>query len=966
MMDTDTPNAHEGIAIVGMSGRFPGAPDVETFWQNIRDSRESITMFDPAELEIPMPEQADTSDQGDYVCAKGMLDDIDMFDARFFGYLPKEAEVMDPQHRIFLEICSEALEHAGYDAQRYDGAVGVYGGCYMDTYVLANLCSDENFRQKLVESIQVGTLQTELGNDKDYLATRVAFKLGLRGPAMTLQTACSTSLVAVATACQSLEAYQCDMALAGGITIVLPQQKGYFYKEGSMLSPDGHCRPFDSNAAGTVFSNGAAVLLLKRLEDAILDRDTIYGVIKGYATNNDGGQKVSYTAPSVDGQAEVISMAMGLGEIEPHTMGYVEAHGTATPLGDPIEIAGLTKAYREGTDDVQFCAIGSVKANLGHLDCASGAIGLIKSTLCVHNKVLPSLLHFEAPNPKIDFDSSPFYVNTEFRHWPENAWPRRAGVSSFGVGGTNAHVVIEEAPLLPQNQATNPAFLLPFSAKSENALKQQAAQLAEYLEATEALDLADVAFTLQQGRNIYDYRGFVAGGTHTDLCDKLQRFAATGAGIKPEIRDPELVFMFPGQGAQYPGMGCELYQTAPVFRQVVDEVAETLLGSESFDTDIRDYLLWREGESRLDAEQAASDLAQTWLTQPAIFAVEMALARLLESYGITPHSMIGHSVGEFTAACHAGLLSLEDATLLIAARGRLIHDLPGGQMLAVLQSREEVEKTLPDTLSIAAVNAPGATVVSGNQDYIEAFAELLAKQDVKSTVLATSHAFHSSMMADAVEPLMEKAEERSFAAETRFAIISTLTGEKATAAQLAEPAYWGRQLRQPVLFQQAIEIAAKENAHRIFVEVGPGQALSSFVKRGLQGNMKRSVYAAMGPARDPGSDYENVLNLIGQLWANGITPDWVKLEDGSPRRTALPTYPFERKRFWVEPKSAQIVVAQETQDTPDSPVVNETAAQGEAMQQPALASNDTEDEVEALIRQQLEVISGQLRMLSGQ
>ncbi|MCI5044043.1 MAG: type I polyketide synthase [Aquisalinus sp.] len=966
MMDTDTPNAHEGIAIVGMSGRFPGAPDVEAFWQNIKESRESITMFDPAELEIPMPDQADTSEQGDYVCAKGMLDNIDMFDARFFGYLPKEAEVMDPQHRVFLEICSEAIEHAGYDAQRYDGAIGVYGGCYMDTYVLANLCSDEDFRQKLVESIQVGTLQTELGNDKDYLATRVAFKLGLRGPAMTLQTACSTSLVAVATACQSLDSYQCDMALAGGITIVLPQKKGYFYKEGSMLSPDGHCRPFDSNAAGTVFSNGAAVLLLKRLEDAILDRDTIYGVIKGYATNNDGGQKVSYTAPSVDGQAEVISMAMGLGEIEPHTMGYVEAHGTATPLGDPIEIAGLTKAYREGTDDVQFCAIGSVKANLGHLDCASGAIGLIKSTLCVHNKVLPSLLHFEAPNPKIDFESSPFYVNTEFRHWPENAWPRRAGVSSFGVGGTNAHVVIEEAPLLPQNQVTKPAFLMPFSAKSESAVRQQAAQLADYFEANDAVDLADVAFTLQQGRSVYDYRGSVAGSTQIDLCEKLRKFAAAGTAVKPEVRDPELVFMFPGQGAQYPGMGYELYQKEPAFRQVIDDVAEVLLQSESFDTDIRDYLLWRDGESRMSAEQATSDLAQTWLTQPAIFAVEIALARLLESYGVIPHSIIGHSVGEFAAACHAGLLSLEDATSLIAARGRLIHDLPGGQMLAVLQTREEVEKILPDTLSIAAVNAPGATVVSGNQDYIEAFAELLAKQDVKSTVLATSHAFHSNMMAEAVQPLMEKAAECTFQDEARFEIVSTLTGQKATFADFAEPAYWGRQLRQPVLFQEAVETAAKESTHCIFVEVGPGQALSSFVKRALQGDMKRSVYAAMGPARDPGSDYENILHLLGQLWANGTVPDWTKLEDGSPRRVALPTYPFERKRFWVEPKGAQITVAKDTPRISESAPAKEVPVSNEPTQQQAVASNDMEDEVETLIRQQLEVISGQLRILGGQ
>lgn len=654
-------------------------------------------------------------------------------------------------------------------------------------------------------------------------------------------------------------------------------------------------------------------------------------------------------------------MAMGLGEIEPHTMGYVEAHGTATPLGDPIEIAGLTKAYRDGTDDTQFCAIGSVKANLGHLDCASGAIGLIKSTLCVHNKVLPALLHFEAPNPKIDFESSPFYVNTEFRHWPENAWPRRAGISSFGVGGTNAHVVIEEAPLLPENDGSKPAVLVPFSAKTETALRQQAQQLSSWLESNPDASLADLAFTLQQGRSVYDYRATVAGSTAADLAAKLQKFSDTGAAAKPEIREPELVFMFPGQGAQYPGMGRQLYYTEPVFRQVIDEVAETLIQSGDFDTDIRTYLLWSEENTVLDADKAAADLSQTWITQPAIFAVEIALARLLESWGIFPASMIGHSVGEFTAACHAGLLSLSEATLLIAARGRLIHDLPGGQMLAVLQSREEVEKLLPDTLSVAAVNAPGATVVSGNADYIEAFAELLAQQDIKATVLATSHAFHSAMMQDAVAPLKEKAANCAFGSEILCEIVSTSTGAKVTASELGDPDYWGRQLRQPVLFQTAVETAARENAHRIFVEVGPGQALCSFARRALQGDIKRMAFPAMGPARDPGPDFENLLTLAGQLWSNGVTPDWSMLEDGTPRRMALPTYPFERKRFWVEPTISSSVPVQNQHEvhTKIESEVSETPEQAPA---PAVL----EDEVETLIRQQLEVISGQLKMLGGQ
>ncbi|MEM1140914.1 MAG: polyketide synthase, partial [Pseudomonadota bacterium] len=434
-----------GIAIVGMAGRFPGAASVDEFWTNVQNGADTVSRFDASQADCPLPDDA-MGEGARPVFARGVLEDIDQFDAGFFGMLPREAAVMDPQHRMFLEICWEAMEAAGHDPARYPGSVGVFAGCYMDTYLLANLCADEAYRDRLVRSIQVGTLQTELGNDKDYLATRVAFKFGLSGPAMTVQTACSTSLVAIATACQNLEAYQCDMALAGGVTIVVPQRRGYAYREGGMLSPDGRCRPFDAAAAGTVFSNGAAVLLLKRLEDALADKDTIHAVIRGYATNNDGGEKMSYTAPSAEGQAEAISLALGMGDIPARSIGYVEAHGTATPLGDPIEVAGLTQAFRAQTDDVGFCALGSVKANLGHLDVASGAIGLIKTALCLRDGVLPPLPHFESPNPKIDFARSPFFIQSEGGDWPRGPVPRRAGVSSFGVGGTNAHVVVEEPP----------------------------------------------------------------------------------------------------------------------------------------------------------------------------------------------------------------------------------------------------------------------------------------------------------------------------------------------------------------------------------------------------------------------------------------------------------------------------------------------------------------------------------------
>ncbi len=957
MTGNNNETVQEGIAIVGMSGRFPGANDVPAFWKNLTEGQETITRFPPEQLEIPIPESADTSDAGDYVCAKGLLENIDMFDARFFGYLPKEAEVMDPQHRIFLEICSEAIEHAGYDSERYEGAIGVYGGCYMDTYVLYNLCSDEAFRAKLVESIQVGTLQTELGNDKDYLATRVAFKLGLRGPAMTLQTACSTSLVSIATACQSLDAFQCDMALAGGITIVLPQKKGYFYKEGGMLSPDGRCRPFDQHAAGTVFSNGAAVVLLKRLEDAIADNDTVYGVIKGYAMNNDGGQKVSYTAPSVDGQAEVISLALGMGQIEPRTIGYVEAHGTATPLGDPIEIAGLTKAYRTGTDDNQFCAIGSVKANLGHLDCASGAIGLIKTTLALHNKVLPPLLHFTAPNPNISFESSPFYVNTDLKHWPENSWPRRAGISSFGVGGTNAHVVIEEAPLMPEVRSNRPTQILPLSARSESALEAQAEQLTDYLDTNRETELGNVAYTLQQGRRVFDHRRFVMGSGSGDLVQRLRSDPQAGQSGKITVSNPDLVFMFPGQGAQYPGMGRELYELEPVFRKTIDDVSDALLVHDGFETDLRHYLLWAENTSPIPRNKAVADLAQTWLTQPAIFAVEIAVARLLESWGVVPTSVLGHSVGEFAAACHAGIFSLEDAAHLITNRGRLIHDLPAGKMLAVLLPADQVRDLLPDTLAIAAVNAPTATVVSGDADYIDAFAEILGRKQIKTTPLATSHAFHSPMMAAAEKLFAEEVAKLPERGQSRFENLSPVTGGPINSGEYAEPDYWGRQIMQPVLFQEALEAGATADAHRVFVEIGPGQALGAFARQTLKGQLKRPVFTAMGPVRDPGSDYQNLLALVGKLWVSGVTPDWDALHDGTPRRVALPTYPFERKSFWVEPKKTQ------------SPAVAPVRTEDSVARANGSAENTgsgSPDDVEELIKQQLNVISDQLRMLRGQ
>ena len=943
----------EGIAIVGMAGRFPGASNVERFWENIKAGVESITHFAPEDLEIDIPEASD--DDSVYVCAKGMLDDIDLFDARFFGYLPREAEVMDPQHRMFLEISWEAMEHAGHDPARYKGAVGVFGGCYMDTYVLHNLCSDENFRERLVESIQVGSLQTELGNDKDYLATRVAYKMGLTGPAITMQTACSTSLVAIATACQSLDSYQCDMALAGGVTIILPQHKGYFYKEGGMLSPDGHCRTFDENAAGTVFSHGAAVVLLKRLEDAIADRDTIYGVIRGYATNNDGGDKVSYTAPSVEGQAEVISLALGLGEIDPSTIGYVEAHGTATPLGDPIEVGGLTNAYRRFTDEKQFCAIGSVKANLGHLDVASGAIGLIKTSLALHENVLPPQINFDRPNPKIDFANSPFYVNTDLKNWPKGLSPRRAAVSSFGVGGTNAHVVVEEAPAHISDMAARDVSLLTLSARTASALEAQAAQLADHLEANRKTSLSDAAFTWQVGRRIFEHRRTVAARDLDEAIAKLRAAARPGETRKVDASAPELVFMFPGQGAQYPGMGRELYFSEEVYRETIDYVAETLLKDPDFGIDLREYLLWAEEEGG-EREVVAAALTETRLAQPAIFAVEIALAKQLEHWGLRPAALVGHSVGEVAAAALANVFSLEDAARLVAARGRLMQEMPAGAMLAVLAPLDEVEKMLPEGLSIAAVNAPNATVVSGPTAFVDAFSKILDGDGIKSTMLATSHAFHSSMMAGAQSLLIDLVNKTQRSSAT-IDTIPTGNDDTGSAREFGDPDYWGGQLLNPVRFADAVEVAARENDQRIFVEVGPGQTLQNFVRQTLTGDDKRKTLSCLGPVREPGSDLENLVGLVGKLWVAGAAPDWDAFQIGARRRIALPTYPFERKRFWVEPKRrAQEPTAQEA-PMPAAPAPDPASATAPQSHAPAAANID---EVEELVRRQLELISAQL------
>ncbi|WOI51992.1 type I polyketide synthase [Parvularcula sp. LCG005] len=932
---TDT--AQSGIAIVGMAGRFPGAQDVATFWENIKAGKDTISHFEPEELEIPQP--AGEGD-GQFVRAKGVLDDIDKFDARFFGYLPREAEVMDPQHRVFLEICWEAMEHAGHDAARYDGAVGVYAGCYMDTYLINNLCADEKFRRDLIDNIQVGTLQTELGNDKDYLATRVAFKMGLRGPAMTIQTACSTSLVAIASACQALDTYGCDMALAGGVTIVLPQKRGYFYKEGGMLSPDGTCRTFSSDAAGTVFSNGAAVLLLKRVEDAIADGNTIYAVIRGYGTNNDGGTKVSYTAPSVEGQAEVISLAMGLGEIDARSIGYVEAHGTATPLGDPIEIAGLTTAYRRDTDDRQYCAIGSVKANLGHLDAASGAIGLIKTSLSVHEGVLPPQIHYAGPNPNIDFEATPFYVNTALNPWPAAQEPRRAAVSSFGVGGTNAHVVIESAPTAAERAVREEPQILVLSARTDTALAQQKLRLAAYLEANPQLRLDDVSHTLQVGRRQFEQRTAIVARSPAEAIERLRMETPIH---KPVASSPGLLFQFPGQGVQYPGMARQHYAADAVFKATIDNVIGSLSGKDQQGKALKGLLLWDE-TSPLSGEAAAAQLAQTSLAQPAIFAMEIALAHSMRARGIVPDAVIGHSIGEFAAAVLANVMDLDVAARLVALRGRLMQQMPAGKMLAVRLSADEATSYISGEIDLAAINSPSLCVLSGPTDAMDALTERLTSDEVAFSVLKTSHAFHSAMMA----PARESFEEAVAALDLRPAqlpVFSTVTGMQLSDKDMMDPAYWGQQITSPVRYVDAIRLATAE-ASTIVVEVGPGQTLSTLARQSVR-RPGFSPVSVLGPVQEPGDDEAHLLAALGALWGQGVALHWSDLRTAPCQRIPLPTYPFERQRHWVDPPARQPV----------------QEAVPPTMPAPANAAPD--GSIEQLVETQLRIIAAQLAALKS-
>ncbi|HKV08339.1 MAG TPA: amino acid adenylation domain-containing protein, partial [Thermoanaerobaculia bacterium] len=793
------------LAIIGMAARLPGAPDLDRFWQNLREGVESIARLTDEQLRAAGVDPAHPVRPG-LVRAEPLLEGIDLFDERFFGFNPREAQALDPQQRLFLELAWACVESAGYDPERYPDRIGVFAGEGFSAYIL-NLLANPALREALDPLL----LQTSI--EKDYLATRVAYKLGLRGPGVTVQTACSTSLVAVHLARQSLLLGECEMALAGGVTLRLPQGGGYVYQEGGIASPDGHCRTFDAQARGAVFGSGAGVVLLKRLADALRDGDTIHAVLKGSAINNDGSFKIGYTAPSVDGQAAVIAAAHRAAGVSPDSITYVEAHGTATPLGDPIEVAALTQAFRRGTGRTGFCALGSVKTNIGHVDAAAGVAGLIKTVLSLKHRQIPPSLHFEAPNPQIDFARSPFYVNARLADWPADGGPRRAGVSSFGIGGTNAHAILEEAPREAPSGPSRRLQLLLLSARTPGALEQATENLARFLAEHPETSLPDVAWTLQAGRKAFEHRRMLVCEGVEDAAAALRDPAGSGRVLTrlQETGRRPVAFLFPGQGAQHPGMGLDLYEDEPVFRAEIDACAERLLPL--LGRDLREIL-------------ASPELQETRFAQPALFAVELALARLWISWGLRPEAMLGHSLGEYVAACLAGVFLPEDALELVAARGALMQELPPGAMLAVELSADEID-VVPG-VSLAAVNAPNRCAVSGPETAIAGFEARLAEKGVQARRLRTSHAFHSAMM----DPVLDAFAERVARVPRRppqIPFLSNLTGTWITAEQATDPGYWARHLRETVRFAEGLTTLLA-GSRAALLEVGPGSTLAGLAR----------------------------------------------------------------------------------------------------------------------------------------
>ena len=875
-------NREFAVAIVGMAGRFPGARNLEQFWENLHRGRESVTFFTEAEL-VAAGIGRSACRQPNYVNARAILDDIESFDAEFFGFSAREAEITDPQHRLFLECAWEAVENSGYDVDRLHVPVAVFAGASLSTYL---------FRlQATPQAIDaVGSLRVLLGNDKDHLPTWVSYKLNLTGISVNVQTACSTSLTAVHLARQALLDHECDMALAGGVTVTVPQRAGYLYQEAGILARDGHCRAFDANATGTVPGEGVGVVALKRLEDALRDGDCIRAVILGSAANNDGMARVSFSAPGVNGQTEVIANALAVAGIKPGQISLVEAHGSGTSLGDSIEIAALRGAFAD--TPTASVALGSVKTNIGHASAAAGIAGLIKTVLALEQGVIPPSLGFDSANPRTGLHDSPFFINTQARLWPCGPEPRRAGVSSFGVGGTNVHVVLEEAEAPHGSNAGRPVLLGIWSARTAAALEQMTDRLAEHLREHSELSPPDVAYTLQVGRKAFSHRRAV-------VVENVNDFARTIA-----TRDQSrmlthaccrtlgsVVFMFPGTGDQYIGMSRGLYQSEPVFREHFDRCADLLRTQLSADL-----------RSVLYGDTDAPWVEDARLSHPALFSVQYSLAQLWMSWGVRPSALMGYSLGETVASCLAGVMSLEDALRLVVARAKLMHSIAPGAMLAVLLGVAKLEPLLRDGVCLAAVNGPMFSVVSGPLERIETVRQSLTARGVFCRRIGAERAFHSSMM-DRIAPELVHVAESISLRPPQIPYISNLTGTWVTNAQATDPEYWGRHLRGSIHFWAGLETVCIGKPAPVLLEIGPGQMLSSLVAQlpADEEGVPPLAVPSMPSSQDQRSDLVVLIEAAARLWITGVEIDWRQFSiDEQRRRVALPTYPFQRERYWVD------------------------------------------------------------------
>ena len=885
--NTPPPNA---VAVIGMAGRFPGANSVSEFWRNLRADAEAIVSLSEDDLlAAGVGEKALASHS--YIRRAALMEGVEEFDAEFFGFTPQFARMMDPQHRLFLQSAWHALEDAGYEPGQIEASVGVFGTSSASGYLLHNLMSHLDSRAIIGEGATFEMINLSLQNDKDHLATRAAHQFNLRGPALSVQTACSSSLVAVHLACQSILNGECDMALAGGSSIRVPHRVGYWHEPGSMVSATGHCRPFDVRADGTIFGSGVGVVVLKPLQDALDDGDRIHAVIRGSAINNDGSTKMNYAAPNAAGQAEAIAEAHAVADVDASTISYVETHGTGTPLGDPIEIEGLRQAFdlseqpRPGP-----CVLGSVKSNIGHLEVASGIASLIKAILCLKHRAIPGTLHYTGPNPELHLDRGPFVVQGTYGPWDWDG-PRRAGVSSFGVGGTNAHVVLEEVPAVAGANVLGGPVVLMLSARTRDALQQSRAALADELSEPDDMNMADVAFTLS-GRRKEGIRLAAVVTDQHQAAEVLRApehdnvFISESVGGEADSAD-RVVFVFPGQGAQHVGMARGLYESEPVFAEHFDQGVAGF--SQEMGIDLRAEIF----------DGSARSLERTDRAQPALFTVEYALAKLIESRGVRPSALAGHSIGEYAAATVAGVFDLETAVKAVSVRARLMHASPRGVMVAVAMSAEEVTEHLTPNVDLAAVNDPGSCVVAGSEESIREFQERLAERGFVARRVRTSHAFHSRLM-DGVIPEFSSYLSRLTLHEPRIPLLSNVTGTWMSGAEATNPATWARQIRETVRFSDGLDILLRDPS-RVLIEVGPGGTLTaSAIRHPKWSSEHRAVRLMRHQAQNRG-DRDTFLLSLGQLWSAGVDVDWTAGFTGHPARVSLPGYPFVRQRHWVEP-----------------------------------------------------------------